>query len=176
VNATCKQYADELNLAFIGVSGTKARGPRSFVWAEAVEENAKRIQQALAEVSDRMTVKEGHLIALGFSQGAQVGLEVAVRHPEDFAGSIVLSPGAESHLDDVKPSPLLAKRGYVVCCGAKEHPGNVRLTALDAAWLARAKAQVIHKEYPGVATHSFPPDFNKQFPEWVRFILKTRRE
>lgn len=174
VNDGCQEFADELNVALIGVSGTKARGPRSFVWAEEVEENARRIHAALAEVSDRVTVQKGHLITLGFSQGAQVGLEVAVRNPEEYAGSIVLSPGAQPHLEDVKPSPLLARRGYVLCCGAKEHPGNVRLTALDAGWLRRAKAQVIHKEYPDVSTHSFPADFSKQFPEWVRFILKTR--
>lgn len=175
VNDGCREFADGLNVALIGVSGTKARGPRSFAWAEEVEENVRRIQAALAEVSDRVTVKKGDVITLGFSQGAQVGLEVAVRNPEEYAGSIVLSPGAQPHLDDVKPSPLLTRLGFVLCCGAKEHPGNVQLTALDAGWLRQAKAQVIHKEYPGVSTHSFPPDFSKEFPKWIRFILETRR-
>ena len=176
VNDGSQEYADELNVALIGVSGTKARGPRSFVWAEDVEKDAKRLRDAVAEVSDRVTVKKGHIVTLGFSQGAQVGLEVAVRHPEEYAGSIVLSPGAEPHLEDVKPSPLLARRAFVVTCGAEEHPGNVRLTALDADWLRRAKASVIHKAYPGVSAHSFPKDFDERFPEWVKFILKTRNE
>jgi predicted esterase len=174
VNSGCQDLADRLNLAFIGVSGTKARGPRSFVWAEDPEKDARRIRDALAEVSDRVTVKKGHVITFGFSQGAQVGLDVAVRSPEEYAGSIVLSPGAEPHLDDVKPSPLLAWRAFVLCCGAKEHPGNVELTAQDAAWLRRAKAQVLHKAYPGVSAHAFPRDFNERFPEWVTFILKRR--
>jgi predicted esterase len=172
VNGRVQPFADELNVALIGASGTRARGPRSFVWAEDPEKDAKRLRDALAEVSDRVTVKKGHVVTLGFSQGAQVGLDVAVRYPEEYAGSIVLSPGAQPHLEDVTPSPRLAKRGFVLSCGAQEHPGNVQLTAVDAGWLHQAKAQVIHKVYPGVSAHSFPADFDERFPEWVKFILK----
>jgi predicted esterase len=177
VNAEdCQGYADGMSVALVGVSGTRPSGPRSFVWAEDAEKDAKRLRDALAEVADRVTVKTGHVITLGFSQGAQVGLDVAVRYPEEYAGSIVLSPGARPQLENLTPSPLLAKRGFVVSCGADEHPGNVQLTALDANWLRRAKAQVIHKAYPGVAAHAFPEDFDERFPEWVRFILKARGE
>ena len=175
-NDECQDYADSLNVALIGVSGTKARGPRSFVWAEDVEQDGKRLRDAMKEVSDRVTIKKGYVITFGFSQGAQAGLEVAVSDPEEYAGAIVLSPGAHPHLDELKTSPLLAHRGFVLCCGAQEHPGNVRLTAMDADWLRKAKAKIIHKPYPGVAAHSFPHDFDDRFPEWVKFILKTRGE
>jgi predicted esterase len=176
VDEGCQHFADELNVAFVGASGTKARGPRSFVWAEDPEPDARRLRDALAEVSDRVTVKKGHVITFGFSQGAQVGLDVAVRYPEEYAGSIVLSPGAEPHLQGLRPSPLLARRAFVLSCGAEEHPGNVQLTALDADWLRRAGARVTHKAYPGVSAHRFPKDFDERFPEWVRAILKTRDE
>jgi predicted esterase len=176
VNEGCQAYADELHVAMIGVSGTRPRGPRSFVWAEDPEKDAQRLREALAEVSDRVTLKKGQVITLGFSQGAQVGLDVAVRYPEEYAGSIVLSPGAQPHLEGVKASPLLARRGFVLSCGAKEHPGNVRLTQIDADWLRAAKAQVNHKAYPGVSAHAFPKDFDERFPEWVKWILKTREE
>jgi predicted esterase len=174
VSSDNQVYADRMNVALVGVSGTKSRGPRSFVWAEDPEQDAKRLKEALAEVSDRVTVKQGHVITFGFSQGAQVGLDVAVRDPEVYAGSIVLSPGAVPHLEGLTPSALLAKRGFVVSCGAKEHPGNVGLTQRDARWLRKAQAQVIEKLYPGVEAHSFPRDFEKSFPEWVQFILKAR--
>jgi predicted esterase len=170
----CQEFADELNVAVVGVSGTRPRGPRSYVWAEDPEKDAKRLRDALAEVSNRLTVKKGSAITFGFSQGAQVGLDVAVRYPEEYAGSIVLSPGAQPHLEGVRPSPLLARRGFVLSCGAKEYPGNVQLTADDADWLRRAGAQVIHKPYPGVSAHTFPKDFDERFPEWVKFILKAR--
>jgi predicted esterase len=176
VDADGQVYADKLHIAFLGVSGTRPRGPRSFVWADDPEKDARRLRDALAEVSDRVTIRKGHVITFGFSQGAQVGLEVAVRFPDEYAGAIALSPGAQYHLDDVRPSPLLARRGFVVSCGAKEHPGNVALTEQDASWLRASGAQVIHKEYPGVSAHSFPKDFDKRFPEWVQFILKARGE
>src|SRR5436190_3109139 len=71
VNNSCQEYADTLNVAFVGVSGTRARGPRSFVWAEDPEKDAKRLRDALAEASDRVTIKKGHVVTFGFSQGAQ---------------------------------------------------------------------------------------------------------
>jgi predicted esterase len=168
-----QDFADELDIAFVGVSGTLPRGKNSFVWAENPEQDYERVRDALKEVSDRVTVKSGAVITLGFSQGAQVGLEIAVRHSDEFAGSIVLSPGADRHLDRVQPSPLLAKRGFVVAYGAKEHAGNVMLGVQDDRWLRQAKAKVIHRPYPGMAEHSLPPDFADRFPEWVRFIQKT---
>jgi len=176
VNEDCREYADAMNVAFVGVSGTKLRGPGSYVWAEEPTKDAARMKAALAEIADRVTVKPGHVITLGFSQGAQAGLDVAVRDPETYAGSIVLSPGAEPHLEGFTPSALLAKRGFVVSCGAKEHPGNVALAKSDADWLIKAKAKLIHKPYPGVSAHSFPRDFAERLPEWVAFILKARQE
>lgn len=174
VSEGSQEYADRLNVALIGVSGSKARGPQSFVWAEDIEKDAKRIRAALAEVSNRVTIEKGKIITFGFSQGAQVGLEVAVRYPEEFAGSIVLSPGATSHLQSINPSPLLANRRFVISCGAQEHPGNVYLAENANDWLRKAKAQVNYKPYPGVSAHSFPADFDERFPEWVTFILNVK--
>ena len=176
VNDGIQEYVNELNIALIGVSGTRATGPRSFVWAEDVEKDALRIRGAIKEVSDRVTIEPGRVITLGFSQGAQVGLEVAVRYPEEFAGSVVLSPGAEPQLNSLKPSPLLASRGYVLSCGGQERPGNVLLTASDADWLRRAEAKIIHEPYPGVSAHALPQDFYERFPEWLTFILKAEKE
>lgn len=176
VNQDCQVYADEIKAAFVGVSGTKSRGPGSYVWAEDPTKDAARLKAALAEIADRVTVKPGCVITFGFSQGAQAGLDVAVRDPETYAGSIVLSPGAEPHLDGFTPSSLLTKRGFVVSCGAREHPGNVALAKSDADWLKKAKAKLIHKPYPGVSAHSFPRDFAERLPEWIDFILKARGE
>jgi hypothetical protein len=61
----------------------------------------------------------------------------------------------------------------VLSVNALERPGTVRLTADDAAWLRKAKAQVIHKEYPDVAGHTFPEDFEERFGEWVKYVLEA---
>ena len=43
VNDQSQRFADKLNVALIGVSGTTAKGPRSFVWADDVELDAKTL-------------------------------------------------------------------------------------------------------------------------------------
>src|SRR5205814_7617321 len=92
--------------------------------------------------------------------------------PESFAGAIVLSPGTRgpSQLDKAFHSPLLRKRGFVLVCGAQEHPGNVQRTAQDAEWLRAVNARVLHKPYEGMSEHTFPADFAERLPEWIRFI------
>jgi predicted esterase len=176
VNAGAQAYADQLNMALVGCSATLAKGPKSFVWSNDIEADVKRIQAALAEAADRVTIAKGRIVTLGFSQGGQVGVDVAIRFPEDYAGTIALSPGGMPHLHEVTPSPLLAKRGFVVSVNGGERPGNVQLAADNAAWLRDAKAQVIHKVYPDVASHSFPEDFDERFGEWVKFILDAAKK
>jgi predicted esterase len=174
VNAGCQEWADHLNIAFVGVSGTRSTGPRSYVWAVDPKRDAQRVEAGLQEVADRLTIRPGFLVALGFSQGAQIALEIAVRHPERYAGAICMTPGAESHLDEVTRSPLLSKRAFVLTVGEKEPPGNVQLVTEGTAWLKAAGAQVRARVYPGMSAHTFPPDFRERFPEWIRFIEKTK--
>jgi predicted esterase len=80
-------------VAFLSVSATYARGAQSFVWSEDVALDTKQVKVALENVKDRLTVKPGVVIALGFSQGAQLVIEISVRDPELFAGAIALCPG-----------------------------------------------------------------------------------
>jgi predicted esterase len=167
-----QKFADKLNVAFVGVSGTIPRGKSSFVWSEQPETDHRHIVKALDSLADRMQVKPGHVIAIGFSQGAQASLEAAVRYPEFYAGAIVLSPGNRegSKLANVQPSPELANRGFVFVVGAGEHPGNVQLTAQDALWARRAGAKVIHRPTIAQTQHTFPGDFENCLPEWIKFI------
>ncbi len=167
-----QKFADKLNVAFVGVSGTIPRGKSSFVWTEQPETDHRHIVKALDSLADRVNVKPGRVIAIGFSQGAQASLEAAVRYPEFYAGAIVLSPGnlQGSKLADVQPSPELTRRGFVFVVGAGEHPGNVQLTAQDALWARRAGAKVIHRPTIAQVQHSFPGDFENRLPEWIKFI------
>jgi predicted esterase len=179
VTGSGQQFADQLNLAVVGVSGTKARGPHSFVWAEDVKTDAQRFRDALAEIADRVTIKKGCVVLFGFSQGAQVALNIGASYPEEYAGAIALSPGgmsptAQRHLDHVETSPVLSHRGFVISWGAQEDPGNVSLAVHASDRLRQLKAKLIQKGYPGVSAHAFPADFDERFPEWVSFVLKAR--
>jgi pimeloyl-ACP methyl ester carboxylesterase len=87
--------ADRHRIGFIGVSGTIPTGKKKFAWADVAEDDYERIQLALKDADKRMHRRPG-AVALGFSQGAMVGIEVAVRHPETFAGAISISAGTGS--------------------------------------------------------------------------------
>jgi hypothetical protein len=58
----------------------------------------------------------------------------------------------------------------VVVCGAEEARGNVVMAKLYADQLGNLKSRVIHKPYPGMSEHSFPPDFADMFGKWIHFI------
>jgi predicted esterase len=165
-------YADELNMAIVGVSGTIPKGRSSFVWSENAQLDLRRIREALKEVSDRLTVEPGRIIVFGFSQGAQMGFEVALQNPKEFRGAIVMSPGVTREVDltRITPSPQNKTQAYVCLCGAGEAPGNVIYTKDDAEFARKAGARVELKLYEGQNQHSFPADFDQSFVRWVRFV------
>lgn len=168
-----QKAADSLSVALVSVSATKTRGPKSFVWAEDVERDRARIEKALATLQGRVTIADGKIMLIGFSQGAQMAAEIAARHPDRYAGAIAMSPGNRSQLALTGLLPgTLGKRRFVVVAGAGEHPDTVKQAADDADHLRVAGAEVHHHAYPEMATHTFPPDFEKAFPGWVRFVLE----
>jgi predicted esterase len=170
---TYQAFADELNMAIVGVSGTVPTGRRSFVWSENPQKDAEQVRSALASLSGQLTAKQGHIINFGFSQGAQLGFEVAFQNPDEFRGAIVMSPGTTNRflrLAKLKATPKNKPQGYVFLCGAGEAPGNVTATKNDAELAERAGARVELKLYEGMDKHTFPPDFAANFARWVRFI------
>ena len=165
-----QELADELKMPVVCVSGPKAAGPKSFVWAVEAAADAKRLDDALASAKDKLTAAPGQRIALGFSEGAQVAIEVAARNPGQYAGAIALSPGAEPKLAGLKPDAALKGKRFVVSVGSAEAPGNIQLANLDRTWLTKAGAQVTFQRVPQ-GGHSLPPDFGDRLPEWVKAIL-----
>jgi hypothetical protein len=72
---------------------------------------------------------------------------------------------------EVKPQPEHRRQGIVAVCGAGEHPSTVAHTQRYAALFEKLGARVDKQIYPGMNTHSFPPDFREKLPIWGRFIL-----
>ena len=165
--------ADEIGVAFLGVSGTLSRGKESFVWSEDPVRDLARIDAALQEVAGKLAPAEGKLVLFGFSQGGSVAAELAARHPTRFAGAILLSPGADSETQakQWQGQPENKRQGIVAVCGAGENPSTVDRTNQYAAVFKLLGARVSLKIYPGMNTHSLPPDYTQQFPVWGQFIL-----
>jgi predicted esterase len=167
-----QRIANELHVAFVCASGPRSWGKSIFLWEEEPESDYPRLQEALDEVKDRVRPRPGGLIAFGFGDGAVAGLRVAVRHPEEFAGAIVVFPPnlGEYLVREEVPSPLLARRRFVLVGGADEPAGDFGLATGAAELRRRTQAKVKHQPYPGVSERDWPPDFENRFPEWVRFI------
>jgi predicted esterase len=158
------------------VSGTIPTGKTHFAWAEVPNEDYERVRLALAEARERIRWREGTAIVLGFSQGAIVGVELAVRHPEVFAGAITVSAGTGTplQLDYVSDQTALSHQGFVIICGAKENKGSIKRSSELESWLRTRKAKTLKPLFPDHSTHSFPAAFEERFPEWVRFIQRAR--
>src|SRR5262249_53538350 len=171
-----QELADQHQVGFVSVSGTIASGRSRFAWADQIEDDFERIRQALSEAKDKLRIRPGTAIALGFSQGGVVAVEVAARHPEVFAGAILVSAGTGSplQLEAVADKSVVKQQGYVVICGAKEAQASIHRADELTAWLRRNGAQVLRPNYPNHSAHGFPDDFEKRFPEWVKFIHRAK--
>ncbi len=165
-------YADKIGVPIISVSGTVATGPKSFVWAVNYEKDFTRLDDAVQKhaAESKFQPDAGRFVAVGFSEGAQVGLDVALRYPVYYAGAIAMSPGAAHQLEKFTPTPLHKKRSYVVTIGQNETPGNRNLANIDSSSLSRWGIPVELVTVPK-GGHALPPDFDAKFPEWVARIL-----
>lgn len=165
--------ADREQIALVSVSGTFAIGPKGYIWSEDVERDNARVEKAIAGLTGKVTIAEGKILLLGFSQGAQMALELAARYPNKYIGAIAFSPGSKSDAIFANVAPgSLTKHRFVITAGAGEAPTTITRSTEDADRLRRAGGEVHHQIYPNLQTHSPPPDFEKAFPTWVKFILE----
>jgi predicted esterase len=170
-------FADGTGIAVISMSATQPRGQDSFTWSETFETDWAHVQAGLALVKDRVTVaRAGNLVA-GFSQGAQLGMELAASHPAFFAGAIAMSPGylGGSRLDVAiaGSKKAAAHQSYFVVWYDHEHPKTIDLAQRDIASLRAAGARVVSHSYPG-RTHTFAPSIDDNFAIWSQILLEHR--
>ena len=164
--------ADRLQIAFVSVSGTHAKGPASFTWSDDMQANRKRIDEAFAKFASKLKPQEGQIALGGFSQGGQVAGELAARDPQRFSGALIMSPGGfDMDLDSISTSPEHGRQAVVCVCGAGEHRGNVALTRAYAQWYKSAGSRVVHKSYPGMDYHGLVPDYYERLPHWLPNLL-----
>lgn len=168
-----QKVADKLHVGFVGVNGPVVTPATRYGWSDDFADNYLRVTAALAEASQHMRVRPGGTIALGFSQGAMVGVEAAVRHPDVFVGAITVSAGTGGTL----PADRVASSAqrFVIVCGAKESPRSVQRSNDLAAWLRSGGAMVLQPDYPEHAVHTFPLDFAERLPDWLQIVADARK-
>lgn len=169
-----QQMADDLRIAFIGISATSKMDEGSYQWIEEHRGDHDYLTAVLDYHSDEITIDWPNVALFGFSQGAKVAGDLASHYPAKFRGAILMSPGGQKD-DDV---PTISTQGnanqyYVCVVGADEAYGNVSMTRTYARKLKRLGAEVFLKEYEGVEEHSTPPDYYERLPEWLGRILRA---
>lgn len=165
--------ADATGAVIVGVSGTRGFGPRGYRWSEDPALDRPRIDEALRAAARTATIARDRIVLFGFSQGAQVALELAARAPQKFVGAIALSPGtivADDTLEAVEKSPFHKGQRYVVSCGGREARETINLTVKNARVLRELGAEVKNKLYQGMSDHALPPDFAPGMPRWFEWI------
>lgn len=167
-----QRIADKYGIAFVGVNGPVTTPAARYGWTDSFLANYRRVHDALVEARTHMQVRSGGAIALGFSQGATVGIEAAVRQPEVFAGAITVSAGTSGPfpLEGIANKTALPRQRFVIVCGAKEDPQSVKRSNALANWLRDAGAAVWQPDYPEHAIHTFPLDSAERLPDWIEFV------
>jgi len=170
-------FADGTGIAVISMSATKPRGQDSFAWSETFETDWAHVQAGLALVKDRVSVAPSGTLVVGFSQGAQLGMELAASHPEFFAGAIAMSPGylGGSRLDVAiaGSKKAAAHQTYFVVWYDHEHPKTIDFAQRGIASLRAAGARVVSHAYPG-RNHTFAPSIVDNFAIWSQVLLEHR--
>ena len=169
-------YADKIGAPIVSVSGPNATGPKSFVWAVDYAKDHARLDEAVQKHASESKFQPdaGRFVAVGFSEGAQVGLDVALRYRDYYAGAIAMSPGAAHQLEQFTPHPEHKKRLYILTVGQSEALGNRNLAETDRSNLTRWGIPVELVTVPK-GGHALPPDFDAKFPEWVARILAATK-
>jgi predicted esterase len=164
--------ADKLGVAIIGIPGTTMLDDGTPAWSEQPPADHAYIQDVLAGLPVAPKLDLQRVAFFGFSQGAVVAADLAVRYPAAYRGAIIMSPGnLTGPKAKVTNAELNKKQTFFVFCGAKEHPGNVALTKDYANFLRKLTAHVIEREDPEQSQHTRPSDFRAQFPSWIASIL-----
>ncbi len=167
-----QQLADDLQIAFLSVSGTRPLGPTKFAWDGDPDRNQKRVDEAFAKFADRLKPEQGKVALGGFSQGGMVAGEFAARDPNRYSGAMIMSPGGfEVSVGSLKLAPQHRNQFIVCLCGGAEHPSTVANTREYAQWYRSAGAEVTEPAYPGMSDHAIVPDFSRQLPVWLPKLL-----
>ena len=168
-----QKLSDDLGVIVVSVSATYPISANQFSWAENAFADKAHLDFALSQVRARFPkLKLGKKVLFGFSQGAQMALEVAARFPDEFAGAIAFSPGTltELQLKNLRALKQLRGQRYVIRVN-QEHEKNIAWAKADAQRLRASGAKVDFFLDAGVGVHAIPKNYATHMQQWVRHVL-----
>ena len=168
-----QKLSNDLDAIIISVSGTYPINANQYSWAESTALDKAHLDFALTQVQARFPkLKIGKRVLFGFSQGAQMALEIAANYPLEFSGAIAFSPGTltELQLANLSAGKQLHGQHYVIRVN-QEHEKNIAWAKADAEQLRAGGASVDYFLDTSVGRHTFPKNYSTNMKRWVRHVL-----
>lgn len=173
VDSRYQSLANDLHIAVVGLSGIMPLGKNAFAWMPEAQLNREHVNKLLDKVLTENKIQLKYAALFGFSQGAQVSLQLASYAPDKWRGAFAMSPGLYpvTTLEVPEPKNNLGKQVYFVSTGSDEREYNLELAKNNIAVIESMQGKVEHRVYPDQG-HQFPADYNVVFPQWVRKVFK----
>ena len=167
--------ADKLRVFEIAPTGPIVWDDVRFNWSDDFNLNFVRVNAALDEACKKANVKKDRIVLFGTNGGGYVALRLAVEHPETFAGAVAICHGSMSDTSfPGKLSPLLAKRGFVLCFGGLDQPDFLQQGKEAIKPIQDVGGKVLIKVVPdrGGDIDNWMHDLE---PEWLEFVLQANK-
>jgi predicted esterase len=136
------------------------------------------VMDVIQRAKAKHNIDPDRVILTGFSQGANTALELATRHPEAFAGVVIIAGHYEPDINPFPKGP-----GGAGGADAKLPPFALLIGANDEAAQSNRAAEaelkalgipVMLRIYPGHG-HAFPPQTQTELSEALRFVMVRDR-
>jgi predicted esterase len=161
------RLATSRGIILASISGTEPQLTGGYVWSEDPVPDLARIDEGLSDLATWATEERGRTVLFGFSQGAAVAMDLALAHPERFAGVVALSPGRLTERPAVEARAEHGTQHFLILVGAGED-ADTHATSRAYADAARAVGAAVElKEAVGQSEHQFPDGWEQDLGGWL---------
>lgn len=169
---SAQALADKHKCALLSLSGPIAFGCHSFAWTNDLDRDYRHIVGSIQRLKDKFTPDTNKLLVVGFSRGAQEGVEIAARYPEHFLGAFAICPGTSAgcRLGGIVPPPDLKGRRFLIIRGKLEGQPSLQVASEDARLLEQAGGKVLLQSLDGMG-HQVPENYAKLINDWLEVGL-----
>ncbi|MBL8746128.1 MAG: dienelactone hydrolase family protein [Phycisphaerae bacterium] len=137
-----------------------------------IDESEWLVLRTLEWTKTKYPIDDSKVILTGFSQGANVTMQVTTKHPDLFDGAIVCCGHYEPHAQPLPEKPPARWPRYVLLTG--EHDEGAASNRQFADLIRSRGGEVDLHIYKGMG-HSLPKAREKEFKDAVDFALGTSR-
>lgn len=161
-----KQIAAKNNAILICPDALRPLG-KGYQWMFR-DESDWLVMDVIERAKAKHSIDPARVVLTGFSQGANTALEVATRHPESFAGVVVVAGHYEPDINPFPKAPGAKLPPFALLIGEKDEAAASNRAA--EAELKALGVPVMLRVYPR-AGHGFPPRSERELADALQFVL-----